>query len=386
MAMQGSTIYGNIAALVVVQVDTSSPYGSDPGHPGFGTVAAVIRDGAGLFPQAASRRAAASAVETSSSAQSGAGETITSPPPRQPIAPATVATGNRRYFFYGPELHLLAESELTTSPSPTILTEYIWFDDQPVAQSDTTETTSWTFTDHLGTPTLQTSAAQGVLWRAEYEPYGVVYSLRSTDQHQPLRLPGQEAEQLSAGANGMTSRSYNINRWYQPSVGRYTQFEPLRLLDINEYLYASDSPLSVTDPRGLAPSNVDEAPPGSKPCSSLGPPDPARDCCSQQAIDRAFRNVLGRRALYCGNKDKPPLQLGGTKKGGALPYPWYIPQGDTCVDKCICVHENFHIYQADSGRLKSLSHNAAECEAYTKHLGCLLKYSPGGIPLIYGAP
>jgi len=26
------------------------------------------------------------------------------------------------------------------------------------------------------------------------------------------------------------------------------------------------------------------------------------------------------------------------------------------------------------------------CEAYTKQLGCLLKYSPGGIPLIYGVP
>jgi hypothetical protein len=49
MAIQGSTIYGNIAELVVVQVDASSPYGSDPGHPGFGTVAAVIRDGAGFF-------------------------------------------------------------------------------------------------------------------------------------------------------------------------------------------------------------------------------------------------------------------------------------------------------------------------------------------------
>jgi hypothetical protein len=59
IAEQGSSIYGNIAALVVVQVDSSSPYGSDPGHPGFGTVAAVIQDGAGLFPRAARRAVAA---------------------------------------------------------------------------------------------------------------------------------------------------------------------------------------------------------------------------------------------------------------------------------------------------------------------------------------
>jgi RHS repeat-associated protein len=252
IAKQGSTIYGNIAALVVVQVDPSSPYGSDPGHPGYGTVAAVIQDGAGLFPHVAPRRELAPAGEASSSSGSGAGGAITSAQPRQPIAPAAVATGNRRYFFYGPELHLLAESELRTSPSPVILTEYIWFADQPVAQSDTTGTTSWTFADHLGTPILQTSAAQGVAWRAEYEPYGAVYGLRSPDQHQPLRFPGQEAEQLAAGANGITSRSYNSHRWYEPSIGRYSQVDPLAAPGESIYPYASSRPITYIDPLGLS--------------------------------------------------------------------------------------------------------------------------------------
>src|ERR1700688_4083925 len=96
-----------------------------------------------------------------------------------PIAPAAVASGNRRFFFYSPELHLLAESELTTGASPAILSEYIWFHGHPIAQSDTTSATSWTFTDHLGSPILQTSGAQSVGWRAEYEPYGAVFGLRS---------------------------------------------------------------------------------------------------------------------------------------------------------------------------------------------------------------
>jgi hypothetical protein len=64
IAKQGSTIYGNIAALVVVQVDPGAQYGSDPGHPGFGTIAAVIQDGESLFPRAASRRAAIPFVES----------------------------------------------------------------------------------------------------------------------------------------------------------------------------------------------------------------------------------------------------------------------------------------------------------------------------------
>jgi RHS repeat-associated protein len=252
IAKQGSTIYGNVAALVVVQVDPGSPYGSDPGHPGFGTVATVIQDGASLFPHAASRRALATAEQTSSSAQTTPSEVRPSAP-GQPVAPAAVANGNHRFFFYSPELHLLAESELTTSASPAILNEYIWFAGQPVAQSDNTGTTSWTFTDHLGTPILQTSAAQGVSWRAEYEPYGAVFNLRSPDQHQPLRLPGQEAEQLSLGANGATSRSYNIHRWYDSSRGRYSAFDPLARTTAyrTPYAYALDNPLAYIDPRGL---------------------------------------------------------------------------------------------------------------------------------------
>ncbi|MDP9120062.1 MAG: hypothetical protein M3O15_01645, partial [Acidobacteriota bacterium] len=87
-----------------------------------------------------------------------------------PVASAAIAAGTRRFFFYTPELHLMAETELKAGPSPAVLNDYIWFNDHPVAQSDSTGATSWTFTDHLGTPILQTSAAQGVTWRAEYEP------------------------------------------------------------------------------------------------------------------------------------------------------------------------------------------------------------------------
>jgi RHS repeat-associated protein len=256
IAKQGSTIYGNIAALVVVQVDPSSPYGSDPGHPGFGMIAAVIQDGASLFPHAASRRVpAAPAAEKSSSAEASAREVIVKAASGQPAAPAAVAAGNHRFFLYGAGLNLLAESELTTSTNPAILTEYIWFAGHPVAQSDTTGATSWTFTDHLGTPILQTSGAQGVTWRAEYEPYGAVYNLRSPDQHQPLRLPGQEAEQLGAGANGVTSRSYNIHRWYEPAFGRYSQadpgWRPTEYTEINLFAYVGDRPLLLVDPSGL---------------------------------------------------------------------------------------------------------------------------------------
>jgi|GEM_PF-384136 len=46
----GSETYGNIAALAVLKVDSSPAYSSDPGHPGFGTIVAIIADGAHIFP------------------------------------------------------------------------------------------------------------------------------------------------------------------------------------------------------------------------------------------------------------------------------------------------------------------------------------------------
>jgi len=183
-----------------------------------------------------------------------------------------VSTGSR-YFFYTPEMNLMAETELTSNSTPTILYEYIWFGGQPVAQVDSSGTTSWTFTDHLGTPLIQTSSVQGITWRAEHEPYGEVFALRTPDQHQPLRLPGQEAEQLNLGPNGVTERSYNILRWYRNGWERYTQADPIfndtyrikavatRLGGVSTYLYANASPLSFVDPSGLC-SSCDECPSG----------------------------------------------------------------------------------------------------------------------------
>ena len=143
----------------------------------------------------------------------------------------------------------MAETEQTTAMTPAIAYEYVWFGGQPVAQFDAaTNTPHWTFTDHLGTPILQTNASGAVDWRAEYEPYGTVNTLRAgAAKHQPLRFPGQEYDEASA------DREYNIFRWYRDGRGRYTQGDPIGLSGgANEYGYTSGNPIGYTDPAGLA--------------------------------------------------------------------------------------------------------------------------------------
>ncbi len=162
------------------------------------------------------------------------------------------ATPAKRYFFYSPEMNLLSESALTTDPAPTILYDYVWFNGHPVGQIN--GGTQWTFTDHLGTPLIQTNATGDVFWQAEHEPYGRVFTLRTGPQHQPLRLPGQESEELnlSTDGNGASERFYNIFPWYRYRWGRYTQSDPIDVKGgLNLYRYANDNPETGTDRLGL---------------------------------------------------------------------------------------------------------------------------------------
>jgi RHS repeat-associated protein len=391
IAKQGSTIYGNIAALVVVRVDPGSAYAPGPGHPGFGTIVAVIADGEGLFPPAASRRTTdqAPGFAGSSSLQEDGGGSAGSATGEK-VAQAAVAAGSRRFFFYSPELHLIAESELTTTASPAVLIEYIWFAGRPVAQSDATGTTSWTFTDQLGTPILQTSGPQGVSWRAEYEPYGAVYALRSSDQHQPLRLPGQEAEQLNVGANGLTERSYNIHRWYRNGEGRYSQPDPLlkAAAQLYVYSYVGQRPTVLVDPLGLQAT------------SALHTGDGTIDACCDEALrlnlfaaTDAPEGQAGGIVICChGSKVPCVLQHDPSQLNEPAKHAYMLSL------QCLLRHEQRHVPDlpdcpaCDKGPVTlakfttPADRNKSECSATDVELSCLdqSKAQCGGDPVCIG--
>lgn len=161
-----------------------------------------------------------------------------------PIAPESAGDASG-YSLYTPEMQLLAETESSTSSNKAIAYSYLWFAGQPVASLETaTNTLRWTATDHLGTPLLQTNSAGAVVWRAEYTPYGEIFTYRTgTTVHQPLRFPGQVAQDGS-------DLYYNVFRHYRAGWGRYTQSDPFDASP-DPYAYAGDDPIDARDPLGL---------------------------------------------------------------------------------------------------------------------------------------
>ncbi|HEX6641193.1 MAG TPA: RHS repeat-associated core domain-containing protein, partial [Thermoanaerobaculia bacterium] len=148
-------------------------------------------------------------------------------------------------YFYTPDLAMLNIVARSTGREADV----IWFGSRPVADHDAT-TVRYTFTDHLGTPILQTSAAATIVWHAEYEPFGNTYLLRAgaTPDDQPLRFPGQQVMYSTAAGE----ESYNVFRWYRSGWGRYTQVDPLGIgPDINLFRYAVGNPLTSVDQLGL---------------------------------------------------------------------------------------------------------------------------------------
>ena len=209
-----------------------------------------------------------------------------------PELPAPWGGTKNRRSFYSPELHLLAQSDwaYNTVEGWFTGTEYIWFGDQPVAQTftDSSMPTRYAFTDHLGAPILQTSPSASVVWRAEYEPYGRIYAYRVGDSADPqaLRLPGQEAAEFS----GMTGSdpAYNIFRWYTSSWGRYTQVDPL---DGAIFAYGKDNPAAFVDPDGLMTFQW------FYPHLAKKSPDPSADC--HGAATRAACTEVYGVSLHC---------------------------------------------------------------------------------------
>ena len=114
-----------------------------------------------------------------------------------------------------------------------------------------TPATYYVHTDHLHRPVKMSDASKVMQWSAEYQPWGAVQSL-SGPLSLDLRFPGQWF-QLEAGLH------YNWHRHYDPSLGRYTQPDPLGFVDgPSVYGYVKQNPMKHVDPKGRSLSQEDK--------------------------------------------------------------------------------------------------------------------------------
>jgi RHS repeat-associated protein len=147
----------------------------------------------------------------------------------------TGATGTVREYIY------LYETEIApTMGSRTVA-------DRPLAVVEAVNTvapvTYWVSVDHLNRPVKMTNAAKASVWDAVWQPFGGAHSITGSATLN-ARLPGQWFQ-------SETGLHYNWHRSYDPSLGRYTQPDPLGFVDgPSVYGYGLGSPLIFVDLTG----------------------------------------------------------------------------------------------------------------------------------------
>lgn len=164
---------------------------------------------------------------------------------------AASGTGGTTRYAYDLEGRLIGEYDATGA----LIQETVWLGDIPVAtiRPGTMGGVGlfYVHADHLNTPRkLVEPSNNATVWRWESDAFGNGAPDQDPDGNSlqvvyNLRFPGQVYD-------AVTGLNYNYFRDYDPTVGRYTQSDPIGLSGgLNTYAYVGGNPNSFTDSKGL---------------------------------------------------------------------------------------------------------------------------------------
>lgn len=122
--------------------------------------------------------------------------------------------------------------------------------------------------DHIGTHRKQTDSSANPIFNLKYSAFGFVQLSSTRHIQYNLRLPGQYFDSELA-------MNYNLNRYYDPKIGRYFKSDPIGLKGgINLYSYTENDPINKADPLGLDSPGCDSIPDSwEEPC--------IQECCAK---------------------------------------------------------------------------------------------------------